>query len=119
MIRLSEITPFHALRRIHVPQRAAKGVVELVRDLAPTLAPQGINVLGIAPGFFQTNTGGLLMDLENEATKQFVAEIERRTPVGRLGDVKDLKGTAVFLAAPASDYLTGHTVAVDGGWLAW
>lgn len=100
---------------------AAKGgVVNLVRDLAPTLAPHRINVSGIAPGFFRTNIGGgLLLDLENEMTQQFVAEIERRTPLGRMGDVEDLKGTAVFLASPASDYLTGHTVAVDGGWLAW
>lgn len=100
---------------------AAKGgVVNLTRDLAPTLAPHGINVTAIAPGFFQTNIGGgLLMDLENELTKQFVAEIERRTPLGRMGDVKDLKGTAVFLASPASDYLTGYTIAVDGGWLSW
>lgn len=100
---------------------AAKGgVVNLTRDLAPTLAPHGINITGIAPGFFRTNIGGgLLMDLENELTQQFVAEIERRTPLGRMGDVKDLKGTAVFLASPASDYLTGHTIAVDGGWLAW
>jgi 2-dehydro-3-deoxy-D-gluconate 5-dehydrogenase len=95
-------------------------VVNLTRDLAPTLAPHGINVTAIAPGFFQTNIGGgLLMDLENELTQQFVAEIERRTPLGRMGDVKDLKGTAVFLASPASDYLTGYTIAVDGGWLSW
>lgn len=100
---------------------AAKGgVVNLVRDLAPTLAPHGINVSGIAPGFFRTNIGGgLLMDLENEMTRQFVTEIERRTPLGRMGEVEDLKGAAVFLASSASDYLTGHTVAVDGGWLAW
>lgn len=100
---------------------AAKGgVVNLVRDLAPTLAPHGINISGIAPGFFRTNIGGgLLMDLENEMTRQFVSEIERRTPMGKMGDVEDLKGTAVYLASSASDYLTGHTVAVDGGWLAW
>ena len=103
------------------PYNAAKGgVVNLVRDLAPTLAPHGINVSGIAPGFFRTNIGGgLLTELENEETQQFVAEIERRTPVGKLGEVEDLKGTAVFLASSASDYLTGHTVVVDGGYLSW
>lgn len=99
---------------------AKGGVVNLVRDLAPTLAPHRINVSGIAPGFFRTNIGGgLLMDLENEMSRQFVAEIERRTPVGKIGDVEDLKGTAVYLASDASNYLTGHTVVVDGGWLAW
>lgn len=59
------------------------------------------------------------MDLENEMTQQFVAEIERRTPVGRIGNAEDLKGAAVFLASPASGYLTGHTVVVDGGYLSW
>jgi len=90
--------------------------VNLTRDLAP----HGINVSAIAPGFFRTNIGGgLLMDLENELSRQFVAEIERRTPVGKIGDVEDLKGTALYLASPASNYLTGHTLVVDGGWLAW
>lgn len=99
---------------------AKGGVVNMVRDLAPTLAPHRINISGLAPGFFRTNIGGgLLMDLENEISRQFVEEIERRTPLGRIGDVEDLKGTAVYLASDASNYLTGHTVVVDGGWLAW
>lgn len=99
---------------------AKGGVVNLVRDLAPTLAPHRINISGIAPGFFRTNIGGgLLMDLENEISRQFVEEIERRTPLGKIGDVEDLKGTAVYLASDAANYLTGHTVVVDGGWLAW
>lgn len=100
---------------------AAKGgIVNLVRDLAPTLAPHRINVSGIAPGFFRTNIGGgLLMDLENEISRQFIEEIEQRTPIGKIGDVEDLKGTAVYLASDASNYLTGHTVVVDGGWLSW
>lgn len=100
---------------------AAKGgVVNLVRDLAPTLAPHRINVSGIVPGFFRTNIGGgLLMDLENEMSRQFIEEIERRTPLGKIGEVEDLKGTAVYLASDASNYLTGHTIAVDGGWLSW
>ncbi len=75
---------------------AAKGgVVNLTRDRAP----HGINITAIAPGFFRTNIGGgLLMDLENEMSQQFVTEMECRTPLGRMGDVKDLKGTAVFQA---------------------
>lgn len=69
-------------------------------NLTRDLAPHGINVTAIAPGFFHTNIGGgLLMDLENEVTRQFVGEIERRTPVGRMCDVKDLKGTAILEAA--------------------
>ncbi len=101
-------------------QAAKGGVVNLVRDLAQTLAPHRINVSGIAPGFFRTRIGrGLLLDPDNEAGGKYVQEIERRTPLGRIGDVGDLKGTAVYLASPASAYLTGHTIVVDGGWLAW
>jgi gluconate 5-dehydrogenase len=59
------------------------------------------------------------MDLENEMTREFVAEIERRTPVGKMGYVDDLKGTEFYLTSSASNYLTGHTVVVNGGWLAW
>lgn len=59
------------------------------------------------------------MDLENEMMQQFVAEIECRMPVGRIIDVVDRKGAAMFLASSASDYLTGHTVVVDGGYLSW
>jgi gluconate 5-dehydrogenase len=57
------------------------------------------------------------MDLENEMTWQFIAEIEHRTPIGNKGDVEDLKGTAVYLASDALNYLIDRTVVVDGGWL--
>lgn len=100
---------------------AAKGgVINLTRDLASTLAPHNINVTAIAPGFFRTNiSGGRLFDTEDEANRKFAEEIERRVPAGVIGEVGDLKGTAVFLASPASNYLTGYTIAVDGGWLSW
>lgn len=100
---------------------AAKGgVVNLTRDLAQTLAPHDINVTCIAPGFVLTNIGdGILNDPENETTRMFLAEIDRRTPMGRIAEADELKGVAVFLASPASGYLTGHTIVVDGGWLAW
>jgi NAD(P)-dependent dehydrogenase (short-subunit alcohol dehydrogenase family) len=58
-------------------------------------------VTAIAPGFFTTDIGGsLLMELGNETTQGFIKDIERRTPVGRIGDVNDLEGAAVFLASP-------------------
>jgi 2-deoxy-D-gluconate 3-dehydrogenase len=50
-------------------------------------------------------------------TRQVIAEIERRTPIGNIGDVEDLEGTAVYLASEASNHLTGHSVVVVGGWL--
>jgi NAD(P)-dependent dehydrogenase (short-subunit alcohol dehydrogenase family) len=100
--------------------QAAKGaIVNLTRDLAVTLASHGINVTAIAPGYFRTQLGsGRLLSPVDEAARDFEREVVRRTPLGRVGDVADLKGIAVFLASDASAYLTGQTVAVDGGWLA-
>jgi 2-deoxy-D-gluconate 3-dehydrogenase len=86
----------------------------------PSLASHRINISGIAPGFFTINVGGgCSRALTNEVTRQVIAEIERRTPIGNIGDVEDLEGTAVYLASEASNYLTGHSVAVVGGWLSW
>ena len=57
--------------------------------------------------------------MTNEMTRQVIAEIERRTPIGNIGDVADLEGMAVYLASEASNYLTRHSVVVVGGWLSW
>ncbi len=74
----------------------------------------------MAPGYFTTNVGrGLLIDLENEMIRRIIAEIERPTPIGKMADVEDLEGAAVYLASEASNYLTDRTVVVDGGWLSW
>ncbi len=100
---------------------AAKGaVVNLTRTAALQLAPSGIRVNAIAPAFIRTNIGGGLLreEVEDPEVKALQAEIVRRTPLGRFGVPDDLKGMAVFLASPASDYCTGATYPVDGGWLA-
>ena len=56
---------------------------------------------------------------ETDESKRYVAEAGRHTPIGRLGRPEELKGIAVFLASSASDLITGATVPVDGGYLAW
>ena len=89
------------------------GVMGLTRLLANEWAPKGIQVNAIAPGYIATdNTAALRAD--EERNKQILARI----PADRWGDPEDLKGCVVFLASKASEYVSGYTVAVDGGWLA-
>ncbi|GGK72556.1 2-dehydro-3-deoxy-D-gluconate 5-dehydrogenase [Planomonospora parontospora subsp. parontospora] len=100
---------------VNVPgYTAAKhGVAGLTRALACEWAPKGVQVNAIAPGYIATaNTERLRADPVREA------EISGRIPAGRWGEPEDLAGAAVFLASRASDYVNGHVLAVDGGWLA-
>ncbi|HMP77334.1 MAG TPA: 2-dehydro-3-deoxy-D-gluconate 5-dehydrogenase KduD [Kiritimatiellia bacterium] len=100
---------------ILVPSYTASksAVMGLTRLLANELAPHKINVNAVAPGYMATdNTTALRADpARNKA-------ILDRIPAGRWGTPEDLQGPFVFLAAPASDYVNGYTLAVDGGWLA-
>jgi len=97
-----------------VPYTASKGAVgQLTKALANEWAPQGINVNAIAPGYIATD---LTRPLQEDATRN--PAILTRIPAGRWGRPRDLGGAAVFLASAASDYVHGHLLAVDGGWLA-
>lgn len=81
-------------------------------DAANEWAPKGINVNAIAPGYMATdNTAALRAD----ATRS--RQILERIPAGRWGTPQDLAGVAVFLASPASDYIHGTVLTVDGGWM--
>ncbi len=85
----------------------------LTKLMANELAPHRINVNAVAPGYMATdNTAALRADPARNAA------ILDRIPAGRWGEAGDLKGAVVFLASPASDYVHGFTLAVDGGWLA-
>ena len=100
---------------IIVPSYAAsKGAVaQVTKALANEWALQGININAIAPGYMATNnTKALREDALREKT------IRDRIPAGRWGLPSDLMGVAVFLASPASDYVNGHILVVDGGWMA-
>ncbi len=88
-------------------------VAGLTKTLANEWAPMGVQVNAIAPGYIATdNTKALRADPDREPA------IRSRIPAGRWGAPEDIAGAAVFLASPASDYVTGHVLAVDGGWLA-
>lgn len=91
---------------------ASKGaVVNLTRELAAQWARKGVRVNGIAPGWFRSEiTDDMFSD------ERSLKWIEKMTPMGRPGDVTELAGAAVFLASDASSYITGQTIAVDGGW---
>jgi len=99
---------------IRVPSyTASKSAVKgLTMEMANELAAQGINVNAIAPGYMATNNTTAL-----RADEQRSADILARIPAARWGTPADIAGACVFLASPASDYVNGFTLAVDGGWL--
>jgi 2-deoxy-D-gluconate 3-dehydrogenase len=99
---------------ITVPGYAAAkgGVAQLTKALANEWAPHRINVNAIAPGYMETdNTTALRQDAAR------FRQISERIPAGRWGKPEDLAGAAVFLASPAADYVHGHVLVVDGGWM--
>jgi 2-deoxy-D-gluconate 3-dehydrogenase len=100
---------------ILVPAYAAAkgGVAQLTKALANEWAKSKINVNAIAPGYMATdNTEALRKDPDRSR------QIMERIPAGRWGAAQDVAGAAVFLCSPASDYVHGHILLVDGGWMA-
>lgn len=93
---------------------ASKGAVsQLTKAFSNDLAPKGICVNAIAPGYMDTALNAAL-----KADPARTAEVLSRIPVGRWGQGSDVKGLAVFLASPASDYISGAVIPVDGGYSA-
>jgi len=99
---------------ILVPAYAASkgGVAQLTKALANEWAQYNVQVNAIAPGYFKT---AMTRDIYEDPVRN--REILDRIPAGRWGDPADLKGAVVFLASAASDYMSGHILVVDGGWL--
>ncbi|MCL6459821.1 MAG: 2-dehydro-3-deoxy-D-gluconate 5-dehydrogenase KduD [Gorillibacterium sp.] len=100
---------------INVPGYTASkhGVAGITKALANEWASKGLQINAIAPGYMKTNNTAPI--LENEQRTQSITD---RIPAARWGLPEDVKGPVVFLASSASDYLNGHTINVDGGWMA-
>jgi 2-deoxy-D-gluconate 3-dehydrogenase len=93
---------------------AAKGaIVQLTKSMAIELAQHNIQVNAIAPGWIETD---MTAPVRTMAMKPMNDEILARTPAGRWGQAEEVAGTAIFLAARASDFVTGETIRVDGGY---
>jgi 2-dehydro-3-deoxy-D-gluconate 5-dehydrogenase len=113
IINIASMLSFQGGIRVPSYTASKSGVAGLTKLLANEWAPKGINVNAIAPGYIATNNTAALQadELRNR-------QILDRIPAGRWGKPSDLAGAVVFLASGASDYVQGHILAVDGGWLA-
>jgi len=113
IINIASMLSFQGGIRVPSYTASKSAVMGLTRLLANEWAKYKINVNAIAPGYMATNNTA-----ELRADRERSAEILSRIPAGRWGTPEDVKGAAVFLASPASNYVNGYTIAVDGGWLA-
>jgi len=113
IINIASLRSFQGGIRVPSYTATKSAVVGLTKLMANELAPQHINVNALAPGYMASdNTAPLRSDSARST------EIVNRIPAGRWGEPEDVQGALVFLASAASDYVTGYTIAVDGGWLA-
>ena len=113
MIVTTSVASYQCEPAIGSAYMAAKaGATHLMHCVAQELAAYNITVNAIAPGFFVTNIGG--GHAKNPATQAAMAKL---VPMHRVGFPDDIKGLALFLASPASAYLTGQQISIDGGWV--
>jgi NAD(P)-dependent dehydrogenase (short-subunit alcohol dehydrogenase family) len=113
IINIASLASQIGLRNVSAYAASKGGIASLTKSLALELAPYNINVNAIAPGYYQTKmTEALFRDEEGYRW------VLSRIPMGRAGVPDDLAGAAVFLSSSASDYITGQSLFVDGGWIA-
>ncbi len=113
IINIASMLTFQGGIRVPSYTASKSGIGGLTKLLANEWAAKGVNVNAIAPGYIATNNTAAL-----QADETRNRQILERIPAARWGDPEDLGGAAVFLASRAADYVQGHVLAVDGGWLA-
>ncbi len=114
IINIASVLAFQGGINVVSYASAKHGVVGLTKAFANDWASKGVNVNAIAPSFFVTE---MTTALQNDPQRS--QSITARTPAGRWGAPEDIAGAALFLASPASDFVHGVVLPVDGGWLAW
>jgi NAD(P)-dependent dehydrogenase (short-subunit alcohol dehydrogenase family) len=113
IINIASLSSFVALYEVAAYSASKAAVASLTKSLAIEWASKGVCVNAIAPGVFRTDLNAALLD-GTDRGKEFLT----RTPMGRFGKLDELVGAAVFLASDAASFVTGHILAVDGGFLA-
>ncbi len=112
IIHIASLASITGLPNISAYTAAKGGIGALTYQMSIEWAKHNINVNAICPGYIRTP---LTQSVQESERGTF---IQGRVPMGRWGEPEDIAGTAVFLASPASDYLTGQLIVVDGGWMA-
>jgi len=113
VVSIASLLSFQGGLRVVSYAASKHGVAGVTKALANEWGPHGVQVNAIAPGYMITdNTTALREDADRSRS------ILERIPAGRWGTAEDIAGAAVFLSSPAADYVNGHVLAVDGGWLA-
>jgi 2-dehydro-3-deoxy-D-gluconate 5-dehydrogenase len=112
VINIASLTTYIGMPGNSIYGASKGGVGQLTKAVATEMGPSGVTVNAIAPGFIHTDINDRMYQ-----KPEFNAWVRSRIPMGEWGAPEDIAGTAVYLASPASAYVTGQIIPVDGGWL--